>query len=95
MPRMCGVASAMAVRQITWVWSVGSSSVRWRVTVSKCESRTLTLTVAALQAGRAEAPGDALGEGQQGALELLGIARVDGEGVLVADRLRLHPVADG
>ncbi len=46
------------------------------------------------EAGRSEASGHTLGEGQERALELLWVPRVNGEGVLMADGLGLHPVAD-
>ena len=72
LPRICGVASAMAVCQIS-LRLVGRLVER-SLASDRLEVRVADLDAdrGGLEAGRAQAPGDALGEGQQGALELLG-----------------------
>ena len=92
MPFSGGRASPRAACQMTSVWSVGWSRVRWR-DVTNAESRTLTDTFAPSR-GRAAGARDALRERQQGALDHLPVVGVDIERVLVADRLRGVAAAD-
>ena len=93
-PRISGRARRRAAWKIGSARSVGSASGACRVTVRNPESRTLTTTVPGASAHPAQPPGDAVRQAEERPLELLRVARVAVERVLVPDRLHRLRLVD-